>query len=86
MQKLPSGLYDLGETQGTITAISRTPGSSTVKLTVQVEAGYPPLNRTDLLNAPTNGYGQVLYLLPDPTRQDFGDTPALPTSRRPAAA
>ena len=43
VQKLPAtGQYDLGETQGTITAVSRTPGSSTVTLTVQVEQGYPP--------------------------------------------
>ncbi len=74
---MPNGQYDLGETQGTITAISRTPGSSTIKLTVQVEAGYPSLSRTDLLNAPTNGYGRGLYLLADPTRQDFSDYPSL---------
>ncbi len=76
VQKI-GGQYDLGETQGTITAISRTPGSSTVTLTVQVEAGYPPLSRAGLLNAPTSAYGRVLYLLTDPTRQDFGDFPSL---------
>ena len=77
VQKLPAtGQYDLGETQGTITAVSRTPGSSTVTLTVQVEQGYPLLSRPDIQAAPSNGYGQVLYLLTDPTRQNF-DSPSL---------
>ena len=77
VQAAVGGLYDMSETQGTITAISRTPGSSTVSLTVQVEQGYPSLSRADIQNATANGYGRALWLKTDPTRLDFGDAPSL---------
>ena len=48
-QRLPNGEYDLGETQGTITAID----PAAKQVTVHIEKGYPRLNRPDIQNAPT---------------------------------
>ncbi len=83
VQNLPAtGQYDLGIAQGTITAVNTAAKPPTV--TVQVESGYPLMNRSDILASPSNGYGKTLWLQTDPTRMDL-DGSATMTKIAPAA-
>ena len=81
-QRLPDGKYDLGETQGTITAVDNT----AKQVTVRIEKGYPLLSRPDMMNAPNMigningnpGWSAPFYTLSDPNRADFdGDQPKM---------
>ena len=71
VQKLPdTGKYDLGETQGTITALD----TAAKTVTVRVEDGYPLMTRADIQSAPKVGWHTAwLWLRSDPTRLDVDD-------------
>ncbi len=73
VQKI-NGQYDLNITQGTITAVNR----AAKQVTINVEDGYPLLNRPDIQHSPTIGNTYLsawLWTLPDAHRIDFDDWP-----------